>query len=298
VRLNLAQGIRICCDPPLRAVVALTFFLLAFSRLPAQEASSASADELVKQMEQAEGTARDLRENFMYRSKERSVRTGGHLWEELVVETNDGRMRMLLAVDGKPLSATAQTAEQNRINNMVNHPDEYRREGVALKEDENRLSNLLKQVPKLYVFKLDGQRGDCTEVAFEPNPQFQEQTFQDRILHAMSGTLLIHKDDNRLCGLDAHLDHTVEFGFGLLGKVNVQSYFSVRRAAVAPGQWKNVKINVHVDGRILMLKSVARDEDATHEDFKVVAQNLTAEQAAAMVRSASPQYEAKGPSAH
>jgi hypothetical protein len=289
---------RFCCDSRLRPATAIVFVLLTLSRVFAQEPLAPSADDLVRQMEVAEGKAQNERQNFMYRSKERSVRTGGHLWDELVVETNEGRMRRLLAVDGKPLSGSAETAELNRISNVLNHPDEYRREGTALREDENRLANVIKQVPKLYVFKLDGYRGDCAEVAFEPNPQFQEQTFQDRILHAMSGTLLIHKGNNRLCGLDAHLNHTVEFGFGLLGKVNAQSYFSVRRQQIVPGQWKNVKINVHVDGRILLLKSVARDEDATHDNFKVVPQDLTAEQAAALVRSVNPLEQAKDALSH
>jgi hypothetical protein len=249
-------------------------------------------------MEQAEGAARDERQHFMYRSKERSVRTGGHLWDELVVETTDGRIRRLLAIDGKPLSGAAHTNEENRITNLLNRPEDYRREGVALREDENRLSNLLKQVPKLYVFRLDGAEGDCARVAFEPNPQFQEQTFQDRILHAMSGVLFIHEKDDRLCSIDAHLNHTVEFGFGLLGKVNAQSHFAVRRQQIVPGQWKNIRILVHVDGRILILKSVARDEDATHYDFKTIPQDLTPAQAVALVRSTNPQYEAKDGTSH
>jgi hypothetical protein len=278
---------RICCARKLKGSLCL-FFLLALSRLPAEQAPTLDAGELVQQMETAESTARDERQHFMYHSKERSVRTGGHLWDELVVETIDGRIRRVLAVDGKPLTGSALTAEANRINNLLKHPDEYHREGQALKEDENRLANLLKQVPKLYVFKMDGVDGDCTRVAFSPNPEFQEQTFQDRILHAMSGVLFIHKGNNRLCGIDARLGYTVEFGFGLLGKVNQGSEFAVRRQQIIPGQWKNVKINVHVDGRILLLKSVARDEDATHEDFKTVPQNLTAEQATDIVRSADP----------
>jgi hypothetical protein len=278
--------------------VILVFFLLALCQLPAQEAQPTSADQLVKQMEQAEGAARNERQHFLYRSKERSVRTGGHLWDELVVETGEGRIRRLVAIDGKPLSGAAQKAEENRITNVVNHPDEYRREGQALQEDENRLANLLKQVPKLYVFRLDGSEGECAKVAFDPNPQFQEQTFQDRILHAMSGVLFIHDHDNRLCGIDSHLNHTVEFGFGLLGKVNGQSHFSVRRQKIIPGQWKNVKILVHVDGRILLLKSVARDEDATHYDFKPIPQDLTAAQATDLIRSTNPDYDAKEQASH
>src|ERR1700759_3261074 len=149
---------RICCDRKLRGLLCL-LFLLTFSRMPAQQAPPPDAGQLVQQMETAESAARDERQLFMYRSKEKSVRTGGHLWDEWVVETVDGRIRRLLAVDGKPLTGSALAAEQNRINNLLKHPEEYRREGQALKEDEARLRSLLQQVPKLYVFKLDGVEG-------------------------------------------------------------------------------------------------------------------------------------------
>jgi hypothetical protein len=289
---------RICCVVRRTWAAILIFLLSAGAQSIAQVAQAPTADELVTRMEKAEGAARSERQQFLYRSKERSVRTGGHLWDELVIETSDGRIRRLLAIDGKALSGPALSAEENRLTNIANHPDEYRREGQALREDENRLGNILKQVPKLYVFRMDGSEGDCVKVAFDPNPQFQEQSFQDRILHAMSGVLYINNRDDRLCGIDAHLDHTVEFGFGLLGKVNAQSHFSVRRQQILPGQWKNTRIIVHVDGRLLLLKSVAREEDATHYDFKSIPQDLNASQAAALVRSTNPQYEANKDASH
>ena len=101
----------------------------------------------------------------------------------------------------------------------------------------------------------------------------------------MSGVLLIHTADKRLCGINAHLDHVVEFGFGLLGKVSDQSHFSIVRREVSPGEWKTTKIRVHVDGSILLMKSVSRDEDASHFGFKLIPPDLTLPQAAALVRS-------------
>jgi hypothetical protein len=147
------------------------------------------------------------------------------------------------------------------------------------------MAGLLKELPRLFLLQTAGSEGDCTRITFAPNPQFQEASFQDRVVHAMSGVLLIHTTDMRLCGIDAHLDHSVEFAFGLLGKVSNQSHFSVVRQEVSPGQWRTTRIRVHVDGSILLLKSVARDEDASHSDFKLVAHDLTVAQAAEMVRS-------------
>lgn len=267
----------------------MMFLLLAFTlqllESLAQTPAPAPAVQMVEQMVHAEAVSRGTRQRFLYRRTERSIRTKGHLWDELVVETTDGRMRRLVSVDGKPLSISEQRAENNRISDLVNHPAEFRREAQAQREDEFRLSNLLKQVPKMFLFQMEGTDGDCTRITYTPNPQFQEQSYQDRVVHAMSGVLLIHNTDMRLCAISGHLDHPVEFGFGLLGKVSEQSHFSVVHSEVSPGQWKATKILVHVDGNILFLKSVSRDQNSTHYGFQSVPQDLTVAQAAALVRS-------------
>ena len=88
-------------------------------------------------------------------------------------------------------------------------------------------------------------------IAFQPNPSFHEQSYQDRVVHAMSGTLLIHTKDMRLCELNAHFDHRVTFGFGILGLLSDKSHLSFKREEVFPGQWTTTEIHVHLDGTIL-----------------------------------------------
>jgi hypothetical protein len=251
----------------------------------AQVRPSFSPAQVVNQMVEAETAAREKRQHFLYKREERSVRTKGHLWDELVVETTEGRMRRLVAVDGKPLSSSEQAAEDKRITYLVNHPADFRREAQGRKDDQARMADLLRELPKLFLLQAAGSDGDCTRITFAPNPQFQEASFQDRVVHAMSGVLLIHTTDKRLCGVDAHLDHGVEFGFGLLGKVSDQSHFSIMRREVSPGEWKTTKIRVHVDGSILLMKSVSRDEDSSHFGFTLLPHDLTLPQAAALVRS-------------
>ena len=136
--------------------------------------------------------------------------------------------------------------------------------------------DLLKELPRLFLLQTTGSAGRQYPHHFPPNPKFQEVSYQDRVVHAMSGELLIHTTDKRLCGLDVHLEHSVEFGFGLLGEVSNDTHFSIVREEVSPGQWKTTKIRVHVDGSILLIKSLSRDVDASHYGFKPVAHDLTA----------------------
>jgi hypothetical protein len=243
------------------------------------------AIEVVDRMVQAETAAMKDRQRFQYTRESRSTRTKGHLWNELVVETPESRMHRLVSVDGKPLSAEQAKAEDERIANLVNRPDDYRRESQDRRDDEGRLARLLRDLPRAFLFRIDGAKGDCTRITFQPNPSFAGQSYEDRMVHAMSGVLLIHSADMRLCSIDAHLDHRVEFGFGLLGEVRDDSSFSITREEVFSGQWKTAKLRIHVNGSMLLLKSFSRDEDSSHHDFKKVANNLSLAQAAAIACS-------------
>src|SRR5271156_6212128 len=97
---------------PVRAAARLGKCAVLFSLLPmisslnpgAQVRPALSPASIVNQMIEAETAAREKRQHFLYRKEERSVRTKGHLWDELVVDTAEGRMHRLVAVDGKPVS--------------------------------------------------------------------------------------------------------------------------------------------------------------------------------------------------
>jgi hypothetical protein len=236
-------------------------------------------------MVQAETAAWRNRQHFLYRNQERSNRTNGRLWEERVVETPDGSLPRLIFEDGKPLSSRRQREEDRRIAYLASHPGHFRRARQLRQQDEARMPDLLREVPNMFLFRTISSEGAYTRIAFQPNPSFHEKSYQDRVVHAMSGKLLIHTTDMRLCELDAQLEHRVEFGYGILGELSDKTHFFLVREEVSPAQWTTTKIRVHLDGSILLLKSISRDVNSSRYGFKVVAHDLTVAEAAAIVRS-------------
>jgi hypothetical protein len=255
------------------------------ARLSAQVGQPATATQMVNQMLQAEAAAWKSRQHFLYRNEERSNRTNGRLWDELVVETPDGSMQRLISEDGKLLPDNQRIAEDQRIKYLANHPGEFRRKAQRRKEDEARMPGLLKEIPDIFLFSSLDSVGDYTRIAFQPNPSFHEESYQDRVVHAMAGVLIIHKPDMRLCELDAHLEHKVEFGFGILGTLSDRTYLSLAREEVSTGQWTTTKLRVHLDGSILLLKSISRDVDSSRYGFRLVGHDLNVAEAASIVRS-------------
>jgi hypothetical protein len=244
--------------------------------------------QVVTAMVQNEKQARQHRTFFRYTSVERSARTGGHLWTENVVETPDGLLRRLIAEDGQPLSSDRAAAEDRRIAALVADPAALRAEDADRRADEARMGKILDIVPKVFLFTADGMQGDCLRIAFRPNPAFTPSSYDERVVHGLAGTILVRMPAERLCGIEWHLIDRVSFGFGLLGHIEKDSRFRVIRAPVTETDWKNSKIEVHVDGRILLLKSISRDEDAHHSGAEVLPPHISLAQAAALTRPASP----------
>jgi hypothetical protein len=231
-----------------------------------------------------EVAAREHQGTFAYTSEERSDRTGMHLWQERDVEIGDGILRRLIAIDGRPLSKEETTLEAQRLKTLVNNPDAYRRESAAHKDDEKHATSMLQLLPRAFLLTPDGTEGDCTRYRFAPNPAFQPGTYEERVGAAMAGTVSLREPENRLCVLQGTLQHPVTFGFGLIGKVDTGGNFRLERAPVENSGWKSEKISVHMGGRILMMKSLAKEQETTRTSVRAVPSTLTLAQGLQMIQ--------------
>jgi hypothetical protein len=234
----------------------------------------------VMRMAGNEERTRKERKHFTYISEERSPRTGGHLWREKSVETDGGVLRRLLAVDGHPLGPADAAREERRIEDLIAHPEAFRKLNAAHEEDEGHAIQLLQMLPKAFLISSDRQQQGCARFAFRPNPAFQPSTYQERVMDVMEGTVSIKEPENRLCDLEATISQPVEFGYRLLGKLNNGGHFSFQRVQVDSTSWKTAHISVHVDGRVLLLKSLSRNQEVTRSNIAPVPQHLSLEQAA------------------
>jgi hypothetical protein len=70
----------------------------------------------------------------------------------------------------------------------------------------------------------------------------------------------------------------------MLGHIDQGGHFSLARKQVDEKNWKSDHISVHINGRILMLKSLAQDQEAVRSEIRVVPLDLTLAQAAQLTR--------------
>lgn len=262
------------------ALVAATVCLAAGA--PAVARAQRTAKDVVTEMLAQEHYAAAHKDNFIYLSNERSERTGGRLWTERVVETPFGRVRLLQAEDGKPLSPERMKQERDRLANDAAHPEAFQKREQAQKDDEQHARQMMDMLPKGFFLENMRPQGDDWHIDFRPDPNYSPNGIEERVLHGMTGWLLVTQSGMRLHHIEGRLPQDVNIGFGLLASVKAGSNFETTKA-MAEGEWRTVRVISDIRGKAALFKTIGKNEDVARGEFKRVPNNLTVAQAVEML---------------
>jgi len=196
-----------------------------------------------------------------------------------VIETKDGDVARLIAVNGKPLSAEAERVEMARLDYLAAHPELEEHRHRSEMKDQARIDRLLGLLPEAEIYTLEGivpcGAGTCYRLSFMPNPQFVPPDIESDFLRGFAGTVWIDQAQERLTRLDAHLIVDVNFGFGILGKVNKGGTAQLRQTDVGGQEWKLTKLKMNLTGRALLFKVLNIEIDEEASDFSPVAAGMS-----------------------
>jgi hypothetical protein len=210
------------------------------------------------------------------------------------IETPDGPMQIAEMSNGQPLSAEAREQEDQRIEHLLNSPSEQADHRKAYADDEHRIGRILALLPDAFAYEpaqeqiLEGVR--CYHMRFHPNPDYPAHSIESRIFHAMSGDLWISVQSKHLVRLDGRLQENVDFGYGILGRLYKDGWFRLERTNVgrvpggSNGDWKTQRLEVHMSGRAMLFKTIARETSEVRGGFEPVPAGLSLQQAAVLVR--------------
>jgi hypothetical protein len=234
--------------------------------------------ELLKPLIENENEAAAHRECYEYLSNERSDRTGGHLWNERIVENSDGRIAMLLAVDGKPLTPAQAQQEHARLNAIAADPADFIRKGQATRNDELHARHMLELLPRDFLFDNVRLEDGVWKMNFHPNPEVSPSAIEDQVLHGMNGWLAIDASQMRLMHIEGKLDQPVTIGMGLLANIHAGSHFSSDRH-LEDGHWRTVHVVTQIGGKAALFKTVAKNSELTRTQFHYFDHSLSVPEA-------------------
>lgn len=252
---------------------------------PSADANQQSAQDLVRDMVYNELHDREHDSHWEYRSE--CVSSSQNLIREQV-ETDQGPIFRLLAQDGLPLDETQREREDARLNQYIHDPAQIAHIRHAHEEDEARLASVMQMLPDAFLFDYEGPRSpELASIAFRPNPAFAPTGYEARIIHALAGTITVNLRLRRMIEMHGTLIQRVDFGYGLLGHVEKGGTFTIHRRQVNAAHWKTDLVDVHIQGKVLMLKTVSKDQREARSDFRPVPGGTTLAEAKDMLNQAA-----------
>jgi hypothetical protein len=215
-----------------------------------------------------------------------SLKEGAHGSQtKLYCETKDAMAGIAIANDGKPLSPEQRHAEEMRLEQLMNDPEELKKKRQREKEDADRVARIVRAMPDAFLYEYDGTEpgtvvigkdGDeLVRLKFRPNPKYAPPSRTEQVLEGMQGTMLVDASRYRIARIDGTLYKDVAFGWGILGHLDKGSHFLVEQGDLGDGSWDIRKMSLAFTGKILLFKHLDIKSTETLKDFRPVPRNLT-----------------------
>ena len=202
-----------------------------------------------------------------------------HIILEQVIETVDGPVKHLLAVDGHAPTPAQLKEEGDRHRSLLKNSAEQTVLKKDHDEDTKKMEDMLRTIPEVFVFQDQGKQRGLEKISFHPNPDFKPKTYEQRVLHTLVGTAFIDLHDKQIARVSASLAQRVEFGLGFLGRVDKGGTVNIARTRVSSGVWQVSMERIDLSGRMAIFKSLNRHKDEQRANFKPVAPGTTLAQA-------------------
>jgi hypothetical protein len=203
------------------------------------------------------------------------------------IETAAGPVTRLIRTNGLPIDAAKQKSEQARLDSLLTSPGDQARLRKEYDDNEKRIGRILALLPDAFLYDYVGEQDGCHHLRFHPNPDYPAHSIESRIFHAMSGEMWINSRYKHLVRLDGQVQTNVDFGFGILGRLYKGGWFRLQRTQVSPTDWKTERLEVHMIGRALLFKTIARETSEIRGGFAPVPPDITLAKAMDMLHPLS-----------
>ena len=193
------------------------------------------------------------------------------------VETSDGPITRVRQRNGHPLDVNGEQQEQERLQALLDSPAQQASRRQAYLEDEKRIGRIVALLPEAFLYEDAGEENGLRHLKFRPNPNYPPHSIEARIFHAMNGDLWIDARMKRMAQLSGRLQENVDFGYGILGRLYKGGWFELRRTQVSQTDWKTERLEIHMSGRAMLFKTIARETSEMRGGFVAVpaAMNLS-----------------------
>jgi hypothetical protein len=206
------------------------------------------------------------------------------------IETSEGGLNRTIAKNGRALTSDEQAKADQKLKTFAYDPEARRKKRQANREDDQRSITLMRSLPDAFTYTVQkvtktSNGHELVHLAFKAKPGWSAPTRETRVLEGMNGDMVIDQTAGRIAEINGELFKDVDFGWGILGRLNRGGKFIIKQADVGSGKWAETEETLQFTGKVLMLKPLTVWSTETTTDFRPVPSNLSTAQALQLLQN-------------
>lgn len=206
---------------------------------------------------------------YLLRKKTRNTDT-----TKEIVETGQGDVARLVAIDNKPLTAKQGQTELQRLHDLASDSAAQEHRHRNEERDAARVTSVMRLLPDAFINHFVGPvqtpNGTAIRMSFAPNPHFSPPTLESRVLTGIRGEIWIDPTDLRIVRIEGRLFRPVDYGWGILGTLYPGGTIGLEQVKTPECGWRLSRLTLKMTGKELMFKSLHVLVDETATDYRPV----------------------------
>ncbi len=195
------------------------------------------------------------------------------------VETDEGVVSRLVAVNGQPLTPQQQAAEDARLQKLLRDPRAWAKKRKEQQEDDARTQRMMQALPDAFLFEYEGAEpgpwGEMIRLKFSPDPAFKPPSRESEVFQGMQGEIWVDANTAHLVRIDGALLKGVNLGFGALGHLDKGGRFLVEQSRLDSEHWDVTHMTLQFTGKAFFVVKINLQEEQTMSDFRPVPVHLS-----------------------
>lgn len=195
------------------------------------------------------------------------------------IETDDGVVARLVAVNGQSLTPQQQAAEDARLQKLLHDPHAWAKKRKEQQEDEARTQRMMQAMPDAFLFQYEGAEpgpwGEMVRLKFSPDPAFKPPSRETEAFQGMQGEMWVDVNTVHLVRIDGTLSKGVNLGFGALGHLDKGGRFLVDQSKLDSERWDVTHMTLQFTGKAFFVVKINIQEEETASDFQPVPVHLS-----------------------
>jgi hypothetical protein len=216
--------------------------------------------------------------NQLFRFRLRKVDRKSDTTKE-IVNTRDGGVARLIAIDGHPLPPDAERKEIARLRELEADPDKQRHRRESEAKDAKRVEKFTRLLPQAFLYSFAGQaqtpEGTMIRLKFVPNPKFSPPDLGSRVMTGIRGEVWIDPADVRIVHILGKFFRQVDFGWGIVGVLYPGGIMRLDQSKTPACGWQLSRLSFHLIGMELIFKSIVISVDERAGDYQPVPKDWT-----------------------